>query len=98
MLFLETSLYIFGETKNKMNNKNNQMIESETANVFSEAHKSETKTYFEIVDADWDMYHPKKFETEEEARKVILEEYQNRLIRDTPFHVRASKVAGTRCR
>lgn len=58
--------------------KNNQMIESETANVFSEDHKNETKTFFEIVDANWDMYHPYNFETEEEARKVIREEYENR--------------------
>lgn len=58
--------------------KNNQMIESQSATTFSEVHKNETKTFFEIVDADWDMYHPYNFETEEEARKVIREEYENR--------------------
>jgi len=41
-------------------------------------HKNETKTYFQIVDANWGMYHPKKFETEEEAREVIKAEYKNR--------------------
>lgn len=73
----------FESCPNKIDNvagsaKNNQMIESQSATTFSEAHKNETKTFFEIVDADWDMYHPKTFETEEEARKVIREEYENR--------------------
>jgi hypothetical protein len=41
-------------------------------------HKSGTKIWFTIADANWGMYHPKEFETEEEARKVIQDEYQNR--------------------
>lgn len=41
-------------------------------------HKNRTNTWFEIVDANWGMYHPDKFETEEAARKVIETEYQNR--------------------
>jgi len=41
-------------------------------------HKSETTTHFIIADANWGMYFPEKFETEEAARKVIAEEYTNR--------------------
>ena len=41
-------------------------------------HKNETRTYFQIADANWGMYHKDTFQTEEEARKVIETEYQNR--------------------
>ena len=41
-------------------------------------HKSGTRTWFEIADANWGMYHPDDFDTEEEARKVIETEYQKR--------------------
>ena len=41
-------------------------------------HKNETRTYFQIADANWGMYHTDTFQTEEEARKVIETEYQNR--------------------
>jgi hypothetical protein len=37
-----------------------------------------TRTYFQIADANSEMYHTDIFETEEEARKVIQTEYQNR--------------------
>jgi hypothetical protein len=41
-------------------------------------HKSGTTSLFKIWDANWDVYHPNKFETEEAARKVIATEYENR--------------------
>lgn len=41
-------------------------------------HKNQTVTYYEIADANWGMYHSKTFETEEEARRVIESEYENR--------------------
>lgn len=41
-------------------------------------HKNETKSWFEIADANCCMYHPDKFDTEEAARNVIKTEYQNR--------------------
>lgn len=41
-------------------------------------HKNSTTTCFQIADENWGMYHPKSFETEEEARKVIETEYKNR--------------------
>lgn len=41
-------------------------------------HKNETRVYFQIADANWGMYHPETFQTEEEARKVIKTEYENR--------------------
>ena len=41
-------------------------------------HKNGTRTYFQIADANWGMYHTDTFQTEEEARKVIETEYQNR--------------------
>lgn len=34
--------------------------------------------YFRIADANHAMYHPNKFESEEEARKTIEKEYTNR--------------------
>jgi hypothetical protein len=40
-------------------------------------HKSGTRTYFQIADANLDMYHIKSFETEAEAREVIKNEYEN---------------------
>jgi hypothetical protein len=41
-------------------------------------HKNGTRTYFQITDANGGGYHTDTFETEEEARKVIATEYQNR--------------------
>lgn len=41
-------------------------------------HKSGKDSYFQIADANWAMYNPNRFETEEEARAVIESEYQNR--------------------
>jgi hypothetical protein len=41
-------------------------------------HKSGTTTHFEIADANWDMYYPYNFETEEEAMEIIKTEYENR--------------------
>ena len=45
-------------------------------------HKNKTRTYFQIADANWGMYHTDTFQTEEEARKVIETEYQNRAKND----------------
>ena len=45
-------------------------------------HKNGTRTYFQIADANWGMYHTENFSTEEEARKVIEKEYQNRCKND----------------
>jgi hypothetical protein len=56
--------------------KGKKVSESETANPLTEFHK--TETYFLIGDANWKMYHPARFNTEEEARKVIRDEYENR--------------------
>jgi hypothetical protein len=53
-------------------------MESEAANPFNEFHKSGTQTYFQIADANWGMYHLETFNTEEEARKVIRDVYENR--------------------
>ena len=41
-------------------------------------HKSGTRTYFKVADANWGMSHSETFQTEEEARKVIETEYHNR--------------------
>lgn len=41
-------------------------------------HKNTTRTYFEIADANWGMYHYKTFATEEEAREVMDKKYTNR--------------------
>ena len=40
-------------------------------------HTNHTSTYYEIADANCGMCHPKTFQTEDEARKVIKEEYTN---------------------
>ena len=45
-------------------------------------HKNGTKTYFQIADANWGAYHSETFETEEEARKVIETQYENRCKKD----------------
>lgn len=45
-------------------------------------HKNEKLTYFRIADANWEMYHTETFRTEEEARKVVEIEYQNRCKND----------------
>lgn len=41
-------------------------------------HKNGTTTHYEIADANWGMYDPNKFKSEEETRKVIETEYKNR--------------------
>jgi len=40
--------------------------------------KNHNETYFHIVDKNHDMRDPKKFKTEEEARKAIETSYTNR--------------------
>ena len=44
--------------------------------IRSSIHKKEI--YFRIADANHAMYHPNRFVSEEEARKVIEKEYTNR--------------------
>lgn len=51
----------------------------------NEIHKAMSKnfspkneTWFQISDASHEIYHPQRFETEQEAREVIKTEYQNR--------------------
>jgi len=47
-------------------------------NMDNNFHKNNTRTYFQIADANWGMYHVNTFQTEEEAREIIQTEYQNR--------------------
>jgi hypothetical protein len=49
----------------------------EAVSKFDNFHKSGTRTYFQIADANWCMYHTNTFATEEEARDVIKTEYIN---------------------
>lgn len=50
----------------------------ETKKMENNFHKNETRTYFQIADANWGMYNSEIFQSEQEARKVIESEYQNR--------------------